>query len=42
MWHFVKEEVNVATSDTGSRVIYAVTQGLVTALGSRLIRSLSK
>ena len=42
MWHFVKEEVNVATSDTGSRVIYAVTQGLVTALGSRLFRSLTK
>jgi hypothetical protein len=37
-WHFVKEEVNVATSDTGSRVIFAVTQGLVTALGSRLLR----
>jgi hypothetical protein len=28
----------VATSDTGSRVIFAVTQGLVTALGSRLLR----
>ena len=40
MWHFVKEEVNVGTSDTGSRVVYAVTQGLVTALGSRLFRSL--
>jgi hypothetical protein len=38
-WHFVKEEVNVNTSDTGSRVIFAVTQGLVTALGSRLLRS---
>ncbi len=37
-WHFVKEEVNVGTSDTGSRVIFAVTQGLVTALGSRLLR----
>jgi hypothetical protein len=42
MWHFVKEEVNVATSDTGSMVVYAVTQGLVTALGSRLVRSLKK
>ena len=42
MWHFVNEEVNVATSDTGSRVIYAVTQGLVTALGSRLVRGLTK
>ena len=41
-WHFVKEEVNVATSDTGSRVVFAVTQGIVTALGSRLVRSLTK
>src|SRR5688500_15980673 len=41
-WHLVKEEINVATSDTGSRVVFAVTQGIVTALGSRLVRSLAK
>jgi hypothetical protein len=40
-WHFVREEVNVNTSNTGSRVIYSVTQGLVTALGSRLFRRLA-
>ncbi len=41
-WHFVKEEINLTTSDTGSRVVFAVTQGIVTALGSRLVRSLTK
>lgn len=39
-WHFINEEVNVNTSDAASIAIYAVTQGLVTALGSRLVRKL--
>ncbi|HEY0673492.1 MAG TPA: hypothetical protein VGD27_14535 [Longimicrobiales bacterium] len=40
MWHFVREEVEIGMSDSGAIALYAVTQGIVTALGSRIARAL--
>lgn len=41
-WHFIKEEIDIGTSDAGAIAIYAVTQGVVTALGSRIVRALKR
>ena len=41
-WHFVNEELNLATSDVTSVAVYAVTQGIVTAIGSRIVTALRK
>lgn len=40
VWHLLTEELNVVTSDAGAVASYVVTQGIVTALGSRLVRAL--
>ena len=36
VWHLLREELNVINSDLGAIASYSITQGLVTALGSRL------
>src|SRR5688500_7998840 len=39
-WHFFTEELDVVNNTEAAVVVYALTQGIVTALGSRLARAL--
>lgn len=39
-WHLATEELDVVRSDVGAVLTYGVTQGIITALGSRLVRAL--
>lgn len=40
MWHLLTEELNVVQKSEVGVLVYAVTQGVVTALGSRVVRAL--
>lgn len=40
MWHLVSEELSMASGQGAAMVTFSVTQGTVTALGSRLFRAL--
>jgi hypothetical protein len=39
-WHFFTEELDLVNNTEAAVVVYALTQGIVTALGSRLARAL--
>jgi hypothetical protein len=38
LWHLITEELNLVVSDEAAVLSYTITQGMVTALGSRLAR----
>src|SRR5262245_41826684 len=40
MWHLFTEELNLVNKSGAATATYVVTQGIVTALGSRLVRAL--
>jgi hypothetical protein len=39
-WHLFKEELGIVNTSEGYAATYVITQGVVTALGSRLVRAL--